>query len=171
MESNLTAIINFYVYLILALDFDSFSPHGGDPMLRAAENVVQMAQSTAESGWKAFEDNKNRSAVLSSLTDPSTSALRDLSYTYHRTGLDEMSVSPDKGRQRITASLDIIADIYKSQPMSVGLSMFKDTKFDELVNIYSKAPATERDKVYNLLQPIYPTETKRLEMIKKGAEK
>lgn len=28
MESQLTAILNFYVYLILAVDFDSFSPKG-----------------------------------------------------------------------------------------------------------------------------------------------
>ena len=55
--------------------------------------------------------------------------------------------------------------------MSVALSMFKDAKLDELVNVYSKAPADERTKVYNLLEPIYPTEQQRLEQIKKGEEK
>ena len=170
MESQLTAILNFDAFLFLAVDFDSFAPNGGEPYFERLQQIVQMAQSSGESGWKAFEDTKNRSAVLSGFTDAATSGIRKLMYDYHRTGLDNMSVSVDKGRAAITESLSEIEKIYKTSPMSVILSMFKDAKFDELVNIYSKAPAEERSKVYNLLQPIYPTEEKRLEEIKKGAE-
>ena len=170
MESQLTAILNFYAFLFLAVDFDSFAPNGGEPYFERLQQIVQMAQSSGERGWKAFEDTKNRSAVLSGFTDAATSGIRKLMYDYHRTGLDNMSVSVDKGRAAITESLSEIEKIYKTSPMSVILSMFKDAKFDELVNIYSKAPAEERSKVYNLLQPIYPTEEKRLEEIKKGAE-
>lgn len=170
MESQLTAILNFYAFLILAVDFDSFSPKGGEPYFERLAMIVQMAQSAGESGWKAFEDTKNRSAVLSSFTDPQTSGIRDLMYKYHRQGLDNMAVSVDKGRAAVTESLDEIAKIYSTSPMSVSLSMFKDAKLDELVNIYSKAPAEERNKVYKLLEPIYPTEQQRLEEIKKGSE-
>lgn len=170
MESQLTAIINFYVYLILAVDFDSFSPRGGDPYFERLATIVQQAQSSGESGWKQFEDTKNRSAVLSAFTDPSTRALRDLYYKYHLQGLDQMSVVPDKGRQTIDTSLDILSDIYKTSPMSVGLSLFRDAKLDELVNIYSKAPAEERTHAYNVLSPIYPTDTDRIEKIKRGKE-
>lgn len=170
MESQLTAILNFYAFLFLAVDFDSFAPNGGEPYFERLQQIVQMAQSSGESGWKAFEDTKNRSAVLSGFTDAATSGIRKLMYDYHRTGLDNMSVSVDKGRAAVTESLSEIEKIYKASPMSVILSMFKDAKFDELVNIYSKAPAEERTKVYNLLQPIYPTEEKRLDEIKKGAE-
>ena len=69
MESQLTQILNFYVYLILAIDFDSFSPRGGEPYYEKLAMIVQQAQSSGESGWKAFEDTKNRSAVLSAFTD------------------------------------------------------------------------------------------------------
>lgn len=170
MESQLTAILNFYAYLILAVDFDSFSSHGGDPWFDRLALIVQMAQSSGESGWKAFEDNKNRSAVLSSYTDPQTSAIRDLIYQYHRQGLDQMSVSVDKGRGMITENLEVIKKIYETAPMSVALSIFKDSKLDELVNVYSKAPADERTKVSKLLEPIYPTEHEKIEQIRKGAE-
>lgn len=170
-ESNLTAIINFYVYLILATDFDSFSSRGGQPYFDRAQTVVQMAQSAGDAGWKAFEDTKNRSAVLSAFIDPATSSLRDLTYQYHRMGLDQMSVSPDKGRAAITEALPTLSKIYQISPMSVGLSMFKDAKLDELVNIYTKGTQEERDRVFELLYDIYPTETKRLEMIKKGTNK
>jgi len=170
MESQLTAILNFYAYLILAVDFDSFSPRGGDPYFDRLSLIVQVAQSSGESGWKAFEDTKNRSAVLGSYTDPQTTAIRDMVYLYHRQGLDNMAVSVDKCRSAVTESLSTIEKVYQTSPMSVALSMFKDAKLDELVNIYSKAPTEERNKVYKMLEPIYPTEQTRLEELKKGAD-
>ena len=166
MESNLTAILNFYAYMILALDFDSFSPNGGQMYYDKAENVVTMAQSSGEKGWKAFEDNKNRSAVLSAFTDNSTKGIRTLLYDYHRKGLDEMVLSPDKGKAVITKSLAVLKQIYDVSPMSVALSMFKDAKLDELVNVYSKSNLTEKQSVYELLYPLYPTERERLDKIK-----
>ena len=165
-EGNLTGILNFYAYLIIAMDFDTFSPNGGDPYYDKAENIVRMAQSEGESGWKAFEDTKNRSSVLSAYTDKTTSGIRDILYKYHRKGLDEMVVSPDKGRSIITQTISTLQSIYDIAPMSVCLSMFKDAKLDELVNVYSKASKTERDEVYEILKVLYPTETTRLKKIK-----
>ncbi len=171
MESNLTAILNFYAYLILAIDFDSFSPKGGDFFYERAQNVVQMAQSSGESGWKAFEDTKNRPSVLSAYTEPNTAILRNLLYEYHRLGLDEMVLSPDKGRAKISSTLEYLRKIYDVAPMSVGLSMFKDAKLDELVNLYTKASQSERDNAYEILSSLYPTENDRLTKIKTGTNK
>ncbi|MDE6295930.1 MAG: DUF4835 family protein [Muribaculaceae bacterium] len=169
-DNNLTAILDFYAYLFLAIDSDSFSPMGGQQFYDKAQSIVQAAQSTGEVGWKAFEDTKNRSAVLSSYTDGNTQGIRQLLYDYHRKGLDEMVTSLDKGRATITESLKNIRKIYQSAPMSVALSIFRDAKMDELVNIYSQAPATEREEAYEILQPIYPTDGERLDKIKKGSE-
>ena len=166
MQNNLTAILNFYALFVIAIDFDSFAPNGGDPYYEKLGNIVRMAQSSGESGWKAFEDSKNRSAVLSAYTDKQTSAIREIFYNYHRLGLDQMVTSVDKGRQTITQSLETLKKIYDVAPMSVCLSMFKDAKMDELVNIYSKANSTEKEKVYETLYPLYPTETDRLNRIK-----
>lgn len=170
MESNLTAILNYYAYLILAIDFDSFSPRGGQPYFERLQTIVQLAQSSGEVGWKAFEDNRNRSAVLSAFTDPNTTAIRDMIYKYHRRGLDEMSVSPDKGRATITEALSTLGKIYSSAPMSVGLSMWRDAKLDELINVYSKGSQSERDGVWQLLMDLYPAEHSRLDKIKNPPE-
>lgn len=169
-QNNLTSILDYYAYLFLALDFDTFSPEGGQAYFDKAASVVQAAQSTGEIGWKTFEDTKNRAAVLSSYTDPSTSSIRKLLYSYHRRGLDEMVTSPDKGRATITESLKDLKTVYSNAPMSVALSIFRDSKLDELVNVYSKAPSNEREEVYEILEPIYPTDRERLEKIKKGSE-
>lgn len=170
VENNLTAILDYYAYLFLAIDFDSFSPKGGQPFYDRAQSVVQQAQSIGEVGWRTFEDTKNRAAVLSSYTDTNTSGIRNLLYDYHRKGLDEMVTSPDKGRAVITESLKELKTIADNSPMSVALSLFRDSKLDELVNIYSKAPSTERETAYDILQPIYPTESERLDKIRKGEE-
>ena len=169
MQSNLTAILNFYAYLIIAMDFDTFSLKGGDPYYEKAAQVVRMAQSTGESGWKQFEDTKNRSAVLSAFTDKATSDIRQILYDYHRLGLDQMIVSVDKGRAMVTKCLGLLKKVFDAAPMSVCLSMFKDAKMDELVNIYSKANVSEKQSVYETLYPIYPTEQTRLDNIKKEA--
>ena len=171
MESQLTQILNFYAYLVLAMDFDSFAPHGGDVFWERLKIIVQDAQSSGEVGWKAFDDNKNRSAVLEAFTSPQTEVMRDFTYRYHRNGLDEMAQSPDKGRANITEAIDILKTVYDAVPMSVALSMTRDAKLDELVNVYSKAQQTERDRIYETIYPLWPTENRRLTAIKKGAQK
>ena len=165
-ENNLTAILDYYANLLLAIDFDSFSPLGGQRFYDRAQSIVQQQQSSGEIGWRTFEDNKNRAAVLNSYTESNTSGIRTLLYNYHRKGLDEMVTSPDKGRAVITESLEEMKKIGENAPMSVAISIFRDAKLDELVNVYSKAPDTERTKAYDILQPLYPTEQQRLDKIK-----
>lgn len=171
MESQLTAILNFYAYLIIAIDTDSFAPRGGEAAWDRVKTIVQQAQSSGETGWRAFDDNKNRAAVLSAYTDPSTQQLRDMVYKYHREGIDQMSVSPDKGRAAITESLETLKNIYNVAPMSVGLSMFRDSKLDELVNVYTKGSQEERDRVVEILSSLYPTDQDRIQKIKEGKNK
>lgn len=167
MEDNLTAILNFWAYMIIALDFDSFELNGGDPYYERASQIVRLAQSSGESGWKAFEDNTNRNAVLSAFYDKQTAPIRQILYDYHRMGLDQMAVTVDKGRANITHTLENLAKIYEVAPMSVCLSMFKDAKLDELINIYSKANMSEKENVYEMLYQVFPGETNRLDEIKK----
>lgn len=169
-ENNLSAILDYYANLLLAIDFDSFSPNGGQRFYDRAQQIVQYQQSSGETGWRTFDDTKNRAAVLDTYTNSNTGGIRELLYQYHRKGLDEMVTSPDKGRAAITESLQQIKKVYDVAPMSVALSIFRDSKLDELVNVYSKAPETERVTVYDLLQPIYPTESERLNKIKTPEE-
>ncbi len=165
VESNLTALLDYYAYLILALDFDSFSPRGGEPYVERMSSIVQQAQATRESGWRTFDDNRNRASIATALTSPSTAPMRDLSYSYHRLGLDAMADSPDKGRAEITRSLKTLDEVGRIAPLSVALTMFHDAKLDELVNIYSRGSADERKTVHEILDNLYPTDSDRLRSI------
>ncbi len=168
LTGNLTATVVFYIYIILGLDFDSFSPLGGTAYIQQAQQIVSLAQSQSWSGWKAFDSNRNRHAVATALQDNASEAFRNLWYTYHRKGLDEMAANADRGRTTIIEALPALQEVKKARPTSVLLQMFSDAKLDEIVLIYSKATTQEKQSGYKLLQEIYPTETTRLEALQKN---
>lgn len=165
-ENNLTCVLNFYAYLIIGIDFDSFILYGGDPFFEMARNMVSLGQSTQEIGWKAFENNRNRSAMISAFVEPSTKAFREMWYNYHRKGLDEMVLGVAKARSTIGKSLAIMPELHSNNSTSVLFPMFKEAKFDEIINIYSKASATEKSDMYDMLIDIYPSEDQMLRKIK-----
>ena len=162
-ENNLTCILNFYAYLILGIDFDSFILYGGDQFFEMARTMVQLGQSTQEPGWKAFENNRNRSAILSAFVEPTTKPFREMWYNYHRKGMDEMVLGASKARSTIGKSLATLTTLYSATPSSVLFPMFKEAKFDEIISIYSKASTND---MYDLLINIYPSDNRILEKIK-----
>ncbi len=165
-ENNLTCILNFYAYMILGIDFDSFTLYGGDAFYEMARTMVSLGQSTQEPGWKAFENNRNRSAILAAFTEPATKPFREMWYNYHRKGMDEMVLGVTKARSTVGKSLSILPELYSNNSTSVIFPMFKEAKFDEIINIYSKASSTEKSDMYDLLIDIYPSENNILEKIK-----
>ena len=118
-------------------------------------------------GWKAFDSNQNRHAVSTALTDNTSGIFRDMWYTYHRKGLDEMAANPDRGRTTIISALPALEQVRSARPTSVLLQIFSDAKLDEVVSIYSKATTQEKQEGLKILSNIYPTETTRLEPLKK----
>ena len=168
LQNNLTASVVFYIYVILGLDFDSFAQTGGSPFIQQAMQVVTLAQSEmAWTGWKAFDSNRNRHALATALTDNTSAVLREMWYTYHRKGLDEMAANPDRGRTTIIETLPALKEIQTARPGSVLMQLFSDSKLDEVVSVYSKANQTEKQEGYKLLSTIFPTQTTRLEPLKK----
>ena len=166
LDNELIATVAYYVYLILGIDFDSFAPRGGEPFLSRAENIVSQMQNAESKGWSAFADKKNRHAVITAMLSESQSAFRDLWYTYHRSGLDQMAQSADKGRAQISEAISQLGKIREVDVQTPLLSMFISSKLDELINIYSKAPRNEKDEVFATLSEEYPTYISQLEKIK-----
>lgn len=168
LQNNLTASVVFYIYVILGLDFDSFAQTGGSPFIQQAMQVVTLAQSEmAWTGWKAFDSNRNRHALATALTDNTSAVFREMWYTYHRKGLDEMAANPDRGRTTLIETLPALKEIQTARPGSVLMQLFSDSKLDEVVSVYSKANQTEKQEGYKLLSTIFPTQTTRLEPLKK----
>ena len=167
LNSNLIATVVFYIYTILGLDFDSFSPQGGSAFLQQAQQIVSLAQAqTSWTGWKAFENDRNRHALATALQDNTSEAFREMWYNYHRKGLDEMAANPDRGRTTIIGLLPILEQVKSTRPTSPLLQMFADAKLDEVVLIYSKATTQEKQEGYKMLSNLYPALTNRMESLK-----
>jgi hypothetical protein len=168
ISNNLSATIIFYLYVILGLDFDSFSPLGGDAFIEQARQVVTLAQSEATwIGWKAFDSDKNRHALITALTDNTSQAFRQLWYTYHRKGLDEMAANPDRGRTSLLDALPALNDVKAARPSSILLQLFADAKLDEVAAIYSKASASDKQDGLKLLSNLFPAHSHRFDSLKK----
>jgi hypothetical protein len=168
LNTNLTATIVFYIYTVLGLDFDSFSPKGGSAFLQEAQHIVTLAQSQmAWTGWKAFDSDRNRHALATALTENSGEGFRQFWYDYHRKGLDEMAANADRGRTNLIAALPALTALKSARPNSVLLQLFSDAKLDEVVAIYSKATTQEKQEGLKILSNLFPTETVRLEPLKR----
>ncbi|MDR3261842.1 MAG: DUF4835 family protein [Tannerella sp.] len=168
LNTNLTATIVFYIFTILGLDFDSFSPKGGNAFLQEAQHIVTLAQSQMSwTGWKAFDNDRNRHALATALTENNGEGFRQFWYDYHRKGLDEMAANADRGRTNIIAALPALTTLKSARPNSVLLQLFSDAKLDEVVAIYSKATTQEKQEGLKTLSNLFPVETNRLEPLKR----
>lgn len=154
--SNLTSVVAFYCYIMLGLDFDSFSPNGGTPFYEKAQAVVNAAQNAPERGWKGFESLKNRYWLVENLLNSSYAPIRQFLYAYHRKGLDQMSDNLEMGRSEITQSLDFLLKASREKPGLFLLQLMMDAKADEFVNIYSQASPMDKTKAVNNLKEIDP---------------
>ena len=160
--SNLTALIAYYCYLIIGYDMDSFARLGGTPYFQACEDIVTAAQSASleeaeAKGWKAFDSNRNRYALVNNLMDEAFKPYRSFCYEYHRLGLDEMINNVANARARIAEGLPVLKEANRARPATYVVTTFLDAKNDELVNIFSGGTSDEKKQVYDLLVDLDPT--------------
>lgn len=168
ITSNLTAVLAYYAYVIIGYDMDSYSRLGGTTAFQSAENIVNAAQGANLDGWKAFENSRNRYALINNILDEAFKKYRNYFYEYHRLGLDEMSSNAANARARIAAGLPTLRDANRARPSAIVISSFLDAKNDEMINIFSKATSKEKTEAVGVLSDINPTQISRYEQILKN---
>jgi hypothetical protein len=162
--NNLSAVLSFYAYIILGLDYDSYSPRGGENYFQIAQEILNnIPQGSAESnqGWRSMESTRNRYWLIENLLSPRIRVFRESIYNYHRQGLDLMSSDVVKGRNSIKNSLEAIAGVTKTYPNAMIIQMFANAKGDEINEIFKPAPSSERLDVGQLLSVIDPSNANR----------
>ena len=165
--NNLTSLLAFYAYVIVGLDYDSFSKMGGSAYYTKAQTVLNNAQSAGFSGWQAHENLKNRYWLIENLLSKSFHPLREFIYTYHREGLDVMADNTNKGRKTILDVLPKLKELDRQQQGAIFVQTFFTAKADEIANVFSKADPTDKMKVYNLLSDIDPSNIRKYDILKK----
>ena len=170
-ESNLSSMLAYYAYLILGYDADSYQRQGGNPYFQQCENIVTLCQTASmeiseQSGWLAFETNMNRYSLCNNLLDQAFLPFRNYYYEYHRLGLDEMAANVGNGRARIANGIETIREAKQARMKSDIVTVFLDSKVDELINIFQGGTDEEIERVYTLLTEIDPTRSNQYDRIK-----
>ncbi len=164
-QNNLTSVLAYYAYVVLANDYDSFSPLGGTQYWQKAQQIVNNAQSANESGWVSSQSQRNRYWLVENTLQQVFKGLRDCMYEYNKNGLDIMFEKTDEGRAAILKSLDLLMPVYKSRPASFNMQLFFNAKADELVNIFKGASPEEKTKIMELLSTLDPSRTNKYSKI------
>lgn len=166
-SNNLIPIIAFYSYMVLGMDYDSFSNNGGSNYYKTAETIVAQAQSSKYSGWKSFDGTKNRYWLVENALNSAHKLFRQSIYDYHRKGLDKMSEKPEQARVAIYTAIDNLRKVKNASPRnSYLLNQFFTCKADEIVNIFSESPVIEKNKIVEILQDVDPANISKYEKIK-----
>lgn len=166
--SNLTSILAYYAYLMLGLDFDTYSLYGGSEFYDKAQTVVDAAQSAPEKGWQAFEGPKNRNQLVAGLQNSSYQALRMFLYEYHRRGLDYMSEDKEAARSTMSKSLRHFKSVNDKRPGLYPMQIFVESKRNEIINIFKKATPAEKSSMINIMKDVDPANSSLYEEVNKG---
>jgi len=166
--SNLTSMLAFYAYLIIGMDYDSFTELGGTTYFQKALTVVNNAQSSNRPGWQALGSNRNRYWLVENLINPQMADVRRSLYSYHRLGLDTFEKTPDQSREIILKGLQDVKKARDINPNAILVVSFFDAKSKELANIFSDGALPIRREAYDIIISIDPSNRSSYEKIIKN---
>lgn len=158
LTANVTAVIAYYVYMILGFDYDSFSPKGGDPYFVAAQNIVNNAPETRGiSGWQAFDGQRSRYWLANNMTNTRYNVINDIIYKYYRNGLDKMYEDAPTAQQNMLATLTQLQTFNRENPNTMVLQFFMQSRYSELSGMFKKASPDVRGKALQILAELDPS--------------
>ena len=167
-RTNLSSILAYYAYMILAYDYDSFSLEGGSKFFKKAQTIANLAKNSGDAGWNASAGKrKNRYWLVDNAQQSLFKPLRKAFYNYHRLGFDMMQTDMANARKEVLASLKLIDKVQRSRPGSINVQVFLSSKTDELVSLFSQAEMKEKNAAVNLLKRMDPASSSKYQEILK----
>lgn len=153
LVSNLTAAMAYYAYMVLAFDYASFSPRGGDPYFAKAQNIVNNApDGRGITGWKAFDGVRNRYWLVENMMNSRYTIMHDVYYNYYRLGMDKLYEDENASRAEVMNVLNLLSNFINDNPNKMISQFFFQGKSTELINIFSKAPPQDKIRASEILQ-------------------
>ncbi len=155
-ESNLVSLLSFYVFISLGMETDTFQERGGTPYFTTAQQILNLAKQSQIKGWNQADGNRNRYWLVETLLSNTFREYRNLTYEYHRKGLDMMTENTVVAKQNIMESFQNLIPLYNRRPNAFLIQIFFDAKSDEIVDIFSDGPKVDFDETRNLLNRVAP---------------
>ncbi|MFN0187673.1 MAG: DUF4835 family protein [Bacteroidia bacterium] len=162
---NLLMVLAFYAYTVIGFDAETYAPNGGNPYFAKAQAIVANSSNAAEPGWKAFEGLRNRFWLMENINNPIYKPIRTFYYEFHRKTLDVMSKKTDESARLAGAALEKLRKVHTDKPLSVFMKTLFDAKVDEMVNLFTGAPADVKSIAKQTLSDIDPINTSKYQKI------
>ncbi|MEI6865179.1 DUF4835 family protein [Flavicella sp.] len=164
-QSNLISLMSYYAYMIIGLDADTFSLKGGEPYLKQAFDIVNLAQSGNYSGWEPERNSLNRNLLVDLILANGHREYRNVLYGYHRLGMDQFSVDEISAKDEVLNQLMSFENLYKRSQNSFLFRIFFDAKSDEIVDVFNSGPNVEVKDLKKMLNKISATNSLKWEKI------
>jgi hypothetical protein len=160
--SNLTAVFAYYINMIIAFDYDSFSPRGGDLYFTKAQNIVNNApDGRGIAGWKPFDGQRNRYWLVENMLNSRYTVIHDIYYNYYRMGMDKLYEDETSARAEVLNVLNLLNSFNNDNPNKMINQFFFQGKSTELIKIFSKATIQDKLRASELLQKMDITNSAR----------
>lgn len=163
---DLSSFLDFYVYIMLAYDYDSFSEFGGTRFINLAQNVFDLGQNSGAQGWgRSIGAQRNRFGLINDLSNPGYEELRSAIYRYHRNGLDRFTMNTEEAHQELLEALRVIRDTKRVTTNNYLYDIFFSAKYTEIVAIFNDAEIETRLEAYNILRDVDPSHSNEYEKL------
>ncbi|MEX1260564.1 MAG: DUF4835 family protein [Balneolaceae bacterium] len=163
---NLTSFIDFYMYVILGYDYDTFSELGGSEYYNEAQTIFELGRNSGQAGWgRSIGAQRNRFGLIRDLTNPGYEGLREAFYRYHRHGLDLFTMNNEESITGVVEAMELIRDTKRITNNNYLFDIFFDTKYQEIVALLRTADVQTRLEAYNLLRDIDPAHSSSYERL------
>ena len=159
---NFSSILTFYAYIIIGFDYDSFSPAGGDQYFKIANNIVANIPpnvSSSDRNWSSLGSDRNRYWLMENLLNTRMRRYRQAYYDYHRKGLDKMSEDPIVSKAVILSALKEMNNVNETNPNSMILQMFSNSKRSEILEIFKNSIKSEQRQVFDIMAKFDPAQS------------
>lgn len=160
---NFSSILSFFAYYMLAMDYDTFSPLGGDVYFEKAFSLYNALPSNlqrADPGWTSNDKRQqNRFFLIDNARSPRFRKYREAMYSYHRNGLDKMYDDVIASRQVVLDAITSIGQVNQEVNNTILPRMFSDTKRIEIIDIFIISEPDEKTKVRSIMLSIDPSQT------------
>ncbi len=153
---EIASLLDYYVYLMLGYDADTFSPLGGSTYLNRANAIHDLANTSNAVGWSRAT-RQGRALLIQSITTPNYEGLRNAMYIYHRTGLDLFPQNPETARRNMLNALKQIQENRKLVTEIYPFDLFFNAKYRELTSVFMDATPELKLEAYTLLTEIDPS--------------
>jgi hypothetical protein len=148
---DIASVLDFYAYVILGYDYDTFSELGGTPHFRRAQQIVEIAQNAASTGWASSGSRRNRYQLINQMMSGSYEGFRKANYQYHRLGLDQFVNNQDEARAQVLEALALLRATQRQNTENYLFDLMFSAKFREFTAIFLDAETSMKLDAYNLL--------------------